>query len=134
MRSSLYLYEFLSDSWVRRTVCIVNDNSRARMAGAIIERDNCLIRVSQNCKEMYGGSIVFSRVDDLTDDVYKENRICEISANDVGFNRVGNIKGIHTYNCNGEYEVIDGYRYQFLNIYHIIGFLRMHLLRLISVR
>lgn len=133
-RSSLYLYEFSSDSWVKKAECIVNDNSRARMAGAVIEKDDCLIRVSQNCKEMYGGSIVFSRIGDLTDDVYKENRICEISTNDVSFDRVSDIKGIHTYNCNGEYEVIDGYRYQFLNIYHIIGYLRKHLLKLLSLR
>lgn len=77
----------------------------ARGAGAIIHRNDYAIRPSQNCKRMYGESIIFNKLD-LNDSVLEETPIKELSVKDFVVN-VPNVIAVHTYATIGDYEIID---------------------------
>lgn len=100
---------------------VLKDKSRARMAGSFIDAGN-LIRVSQNCSRTYGGGIVFSEIS-LQKDHFSEKIISMIDGN--GLWVAGRrFDGIHTYNCNEEYEVIDLKTENKFNLIECFGFLR----------
>jgi hypothetical protein len=74
-----------------------------RGAGRIIRSGNRLIRPSQSCAPTYGYSIAFNEITELTKERYSEHTLKVI-----GPEQFRGLAGIHTYNCGGNFEFIDG--------------------------
>jgi hypothetical protein len=84
---------------------VVSDVRRARPAGRVFARDGELIRPAQDCSGSYGAKLVFNRIEALTPTDYRETPIEVIEpARDSGNLRT------HSYDCDGSYEVLDGFR------------------------
>jgi hypothetical protein len=86
---------------------ISRDDSVTRMAGKVIKNVSTMIRVSQNCEYDYGTGIVFSEFHFDEDNNYKEKVLKNISYRDVMLDRKMFVNGLHTYNFNDDFEVID---------------------------
>ena len=86
---------------------ISRDDSVTRMAGKVIKNGSTMIRVSQNCEYDYGTGIVFSEFHFDEDNNYKEKVLKNISYRDVMLDRKMFVNGLHTYNFNDDFEVID---------------------------
>jgi hypothetical protein len=82
---------------------IVADVRHCRSAGLIMRWGNQLIRPSQDCSTIYGSAVVFSQIEVLSENDYRETPIARISPDWLAHNR-----GTHTFNCSCEYEVWDG--------------------------
>lgn len=79
----------------------------SRLAGRVFENDGEIIRVSQDCSEGYGTQINFNRVVDFSLDNYKEELFKSIAVYDVKKSNSRQYFGLHTYNFNENYEVVD---------------------------
>ncbi|MBQ5711069.1 MAG: hypothetical protein IIV61_00490, partial [Oscillospiraceae bacterium] len=105
---SLYLYIW---DGARFRPCsaepIVHGAQKARNAGAIFEHEGTLHRVSQDCAEMYGESITFHQIDRLDRNGYEEHPIQQLRVSDIRLDRPNTFEGIHTYNADERYEIID---------------------------
>jgi hypothetical protein len=104
------LYLFYSDSlvgpWHAHPLNpIVSDVRRARPAGGLFLRDGHLIRPGQDSSRTYGGAVVFSRVDVLTETEYRETPVGRMEPDW----RTGNL-GTHCYTADSVYEAVDGRR------------------------
>lgn len=114
---------------------IVSDKSSARMAGKIINFNQKLIRCSQNCAKTYGGGIVFSEIKVCNDNNYCEQKICSILPEDIQVKGLkGKFDGIHTYNFDEKYEVIDCKRNAKFSLCECIGYLfeKLHLVNKVT--
>jgi len=88
----------------------------SRCAGHIITDDRFLIRPSQNCCRSYGENLVFNR-GFFKNGVYQETPFMKVIPSDIDNNgdavqvKCEGLKakcsGLHTYNINSRYEVID---------------------------
>jgi hypothetical protein len=84
---------------------VVSDVRCARPAGRVFARDGDLIRPAQDCSRSYGARLVFNRIEALSPTDYRERPIGAIEpAIDSGNLRT------HSYDCDGSYEVLDGFR------------------------
>jgi hypothetical protein len=84
---------------------VVSDVRSARPAGRIFWQNGHLIRPAQDCSSSYGSRIVFNRIDTLSATDYCEQPIAAIEpARDTGNLRT------HSYDSDGTYEVLDGFR------------------------
>lgn len=81
---------------------IVSDVRRARSAGQLFWNNGQLIRPSQDCSKHYGYALNFNQVDCLNENHYEEHLLYKIVPD--GFK---DFHGIHTYNANETFEVID---------------------------
>lgn len=90
---------------------------RARAGGAVLQRDGQLLRVTQDCTQVYGGALEFSALDVHT--------LCQqgmpaqtvrVEPNEIRTDRPMEAFGVHTYNCSEHYEVIDLERNRFTAI------------------
>jgi hypothetical protein len=86
---------------------VVTNTKLARNAGNFILHNDVLYRVSQNCSQMYGENLNFLKITNLSPTSYNEELIKTICLNDITTNDDGIYDGIHTYNCNEQYEIID---------------------------
>lgn len=104
---------------------IIEGGMFARSGGNFIKKDGKIIKVSQDCSDYYGKSLVFSELNLHWPD-FDENIIKKIDITDIHLNK--NIKpiGIHTYNQCEEYEVVD---FKMKN-FNIINFIMRIILRL----
>lgn len=83
---------------------VISDVRRARPAGRpFLDDEGNLIRPSQDCSSAYGSAVVFSRVDELTEDRYREVPIGRLGR---GW-RASNL-GTHTYARSDLWEALDG--------------------------
>lgn len=78
----------------------------ARHGGNFICINGDIIRVSQDCDGDYGKALVFSRVEKCDILEYKETVLERVYPGDIKIN-ASDVTGIHTYNSDGELEVID---------------------------
>lgn len=106
--SKLNLYQVINNTLIQ---CdrnpVVDDNSCARMAGAIIEDCGKLIRPGQDCKT-YGDAVCFSEMIVVNGKQYCEKERKRITVNMIRIcNQKEKAKGIHTYNHSNRFEVID---------------------------
>lgn len=85
---------------------ISEDDSLARPGGKFMERQNIKIRVSQDCKDIYGKGLVFSEMS-FDGERYKEHILRKIYPKDIGLNKHYNLIGVHTYNELNGFQVID---------------------------
>lgn len=86
---------------------IVRGAHHARNAGNVFDHEGILYRVSQNCSEMYGENITFHQIDRLDQDGYEERSLHRIRVADIRLDGPNTFEGIHTYNADAHYEVID---------------------------
>lgn len=100
-----------------KPVCLMTNNPSSRPAGHFIEKDGKIIRPVQDCAEFYGRELLFNQVDDSNPDSWKEHTVLRVAVpSDSSVNAVSihlseesgvRFKGIHTYNLDSQYEVID---------------------------
>jgi hypothetical protein len=74
-----------------------------RGAGRVFRRHSHLIRPSQSGAPSYGHSVTFQEIVELSRQRYYEKPLKTITPE-----RWGKLSGIHTYNCAGNVELIDG--------------------------
>lgn len=121
---SLYIYKYEKE-W--KQCCnspIVLGSANARMAGNVIRQGDTIIRVSQDCYGSYGRAITFNKIQKLTPKEYDEVPIRRIEVSDIQYNQVKKpYAGIHTYNLNENYEVIDLKKEKVLHLGNIIYYL-----------
>lgn len=72
-----------------------------RCGGNVFKHNNMLYRVTQNCKDSYGQSLVINKVVNLSDTDFKEEPVKEIILNNFG------VSGCHTLNACGDITLID---------------------------
>lgn len=100
----LYLYsspDLFSDQWESHPQNpVVIDKTSARNAGKIIKEDDQFIRVSQNCKETYGAHILKNRMTQLSEKIYREEKL-------ISTWHFEDFDGCHTINSEGDMTVID---------------------------
>ncbi len=87
-----------------------------RSAGHLISLSDRIIRPSQDCQTTYGGGLIFNEVS-INDGVLSETKLLEIFPPDINSEDGLSIflekrknhryTGIHTYNTNEKYEIID---------------------------
>jgi hypothetical protein len=103
---SLWLYyaNTLTDEWhFHPANPISTDIRRNRGAGRVFRSQNRLIRPSQSCAPTYGYSITLNEITELSKQRYSEQPLISI-----GPEHWKGIAGVHTYNCAGPVELIDG--------------------------
>ena len=96
--------------------CLATESYTARGAGHIVLDGSHLIRPSQNCKSGYGENLVFNR-GCIENGAYQEEPFMRVTAPHCPEAKAsvkvvcdglkGKSSGIHTYNINSNYEVID---------------------------
>lgn len=97
---------------------LLKDNLCLRSAGNVIIEKDALIRPSQD-DTVYGDAVIFNRVDCFSENSYKETPYkkvlppySKINGEDICVTLINNTKniqfnGLHTYNINEDYEIID---------------------------
>lgn len=117
-RKELLLFELISDKGFK--ISFLKNNpidtnlETARMAGAILAKNNNFIRVSQDCSKIYGGSLNFIKFQ-IGGQRYEEKILKKLGPQDIMINTNKEYIGMHTYNCSEKYEVID-LKYRHFNI------------------
>lgn len=81
--------------------------ANARLAGKIFFEKNQLIRVAQDCQDGYGTKLHFNHILKLSEKEYEEEMFRTISVQDIIVDSKECFCGIHTYNSDDCYEVID---------------------------
>ena len=85
----------------------VKSFENSRLGGMVFLSEGELIRVSQDCKEEYGKRLHFSKIQELSEYAFIEKHISTVSVEDVHTDKKEEFCGIHTYNSDDRYEVID---------------------------
>ena len=105
---SLNVFSWTNDSWkplYGRPA--VTGATSSRMGGIVFDDARGTIRVAQNCSEEYGKSLSFYHVRQCDSSGYFEEKLCEISLSDLHLRDRQKYRGIHTYNADSDFEVID---------------------------
>lgn len=95
------------------------DLSSSRPGGYMIEADNEVYRVTQDCSETYGGGITLTKITDLSEKGFQEATIKSIEVNLSEFN-----EGFHTLNEHEGLTVVDGIKSEFRPLKKILYTLR----------
>lgn len=82
---------------------ISTDIRDSRGAGQVFRSKGRLIRPSQSCAPTYGYSFALNEITELSPQRYSERRLITVNPE-----HWKDIAGVHTYNCAGPFEVIDG--------------------------
>lgn len=85
----------------------------------MIEADNEVYRVTQDCSETYGGGITLTKITDLSEKGFQEATIKSIEVNLSEFN-----EGFHTLNEHEGLTVVDGIKSEFRPLKKILYTLR----------
>lgn len=103
----LFLFDYDIENRKLHHKYSVNDiNNQLRPAGKMFLYNNEIIIPTQDCSRQYGEGVIINKLL-CTSNEYSVKRFIEINRNDIY--KFLNIKpdGIHTYNFNDDYEVID---------------------------
>lgn len=104
----LTLFVRSGDEWVpHRENPIVKSLANSRLGGKTFFDKNQLIRVAQDCENGYGTQLHFNRINTLNEFNYEEELLKTISLKDINVDSKEAFCGIHTYNFDERYEVID---------------------------
>lgn len=77
-----------------------------RPGGSLIEEGGRLFRSAQNCSEYYGQELLINEIERLDEKHFAEHEYCRLTPEQVEIPGICPI-GLHTYNQNEKYEVID---------------------------
>lgn len=98
---------------------VIKNDETVRPAGHFVEGKDGWLRPSQNCANTYGGHLIFHRVDKVGESAYQESSALSVYPPDADCICDGRIvvscsprigtgyDGVHTYNLNEKYEVVD---------------------------
>lgn len=116
-----YLELFKYESNTFKTYFSLNDTEKQlRPAGNFFKIDNILYRPSQDCASSYGSAINFYRVNNADENAYSEAFFKKITPEMISVASTLVPQGIHTYNFNNKYEVIDIKGYEFDVLFYIM--------------
>ncbi|AHY13990.1 TPA: glucosamine inositolphosphorylceramide transferase family protein [Citrobacter werkmanii] len=118
-KQRLFFSDSLHGDFIEHRMSPVAKNSRVgRNGGGMICFDGKLYRISQNCTDTYGGSLVVSAVSQLSPNEYKENEYMEILPLSPYIN------GIHTLSVKDKHIVFDGkkVKYKVSNIFRKLAY------------
>lgn len=120
----LLLYYEDNGSWIECSCNpVVRGADCARNGGAYFYDHGRLIRPAQNCADSYGENLSFREIKELSQNGYKEEEIGQLYIeNIVVKNSKRTFDGIHTYNTNGKYDVVDLRISNSFQIAHFISF------------
>lgn len=85
----------------------VDNIDRRRPAGAVLQHEGRWIRPAQNCVSDYGKGLIFYSYEDQMEQNYTEKEWKTLFPEQLHFSKAIYLDGMHTYNCSGNYEVID---------------------------
>lgn len=102
----LMLYS-LTDQGLTEICCVAGNDSNNRPAGNLFNWKDKLIRPAQDCTQGYGCGLNLYEVTAVGNNGYSEKLLKKISPAQIHSNLGRTAEGIHTYNMNDEYEVID---------------------------
>ncbi len=108
-RLELYYLELAADRFhvVSKVKIYASLPSReSRPGGGIYTEGGKLYRPAQNCTDYYGQELILYAIDRLDKDGFQEHEACRLRPEQFSVPGVNAI-GIHTYNRNEHYEVID---------------------------
>lgn len=102
-----------------RSLDDINSTELRRPAGSVFEKEGKIFRPAQNCTNDYGEGILFYQVDFKSGN-YNEIKIDDICPSQLNFSKQIILDGMHTYNSNNEFEIIDikTRRLNLLNLIH----------------
>lgn len=101
---------------------IVYGSERARNGGACFKWADKLIRPAQNCSNSYGENLTFQIIKRISPEEYLEQEVLKLCISDISVkNSRKKFDGIHTFNTNGKYDVIDLRITKTIQIAHFIG-------------
>lgn len=105
---SLDLYIKQGDDWKKHESSpIVQKSANARLGGKVFVVGDEIIRVAQDCEKEYGWQLHFNNIIELSEKDYREKMMKTVEVNQIKVSTKEKFCGIHTYNSNEEYEVID---------------------------
>lgn len=104
----LLIFIYNEKKWIRHCMNpVVNSLTNSRLAGRIFQKENKLIRVAQDCKNGYGTRLHFSNILKLSETGFIEEIFKTVNVEDIKTYSKEKFCGLHTYNFNERYEVID---------------------------
>ena len=117
---NIYYSENPLTSWKEHSLNPVKINVRSsRGGGEIFKEGDSIIRPTQNCYPIYGTSLTFNKIEDLTPSKFKE-----IVVGEVEVPKNSKYKGIHTFSRNKDSYVIDLKTQEFFPFARFITILR----------
>ena len=90
----------------REKIYTSEQSKMLRPGGALLEENGKLYRSAQNCSDYYGQELIINEIDRLDENGFAEHEHCRLIPEKIELAGVNPI-GIHTYNRNEQYEVID---------------------------
>lgn len=106
-QAGLFLYSIKNRELSDNRLLIAKNDDNIRPAGNIFLHNGKLIRPTQDCSESYGCALNFCQIADISKSNYKEVLIAKIKPSSIRLDSEVVPQGIHTYNANDKYEVID---------------------------
>lgn len=117
----MYIYKWDGNNFVPcSNKPAIKDSCTARNAGNFFQINGAIYRVSQNCKNLYGENITFHQIIALSDHDYQETAVSQITVGEIHVNNRKCFDGIHTYNLNSRYEIVDLQRKKWFRIERLI--------------
>lgn len=121
--STLSIFKRVGEKFIATSINpVVKDITTARNGGNIIRKDGSLYRVSQDCSKGYGSALNLMRIENLSLDNYHETLVKKILPSHIMVKDHRHIDGIHTYNYNDRWEVIDYKISHKFSLAELIGF------------
>lgn len=119
------LYYLENETWLPcSNNPVVVGAEKARNGGDYFKYKGELIRPAQNCANSYGENLSFQMIKEISPKTYCEEEISRLYVGDVIVkNSRKRFDGIHTFNTNGKYDVIDLRRTSSVQTAHFIGLL-----------
>lgn len=111
-KTELVLFS-ISDNGDMKIVTTIPDDNNIRPAGNVFYYDNQLLRPAQDCSTSYGCALNFYEITEIGSNTYAENLIMKIKPEEIKSDLRDTPKGIHTYNFDDAYEIIDLKMYRF---------------------
>lgn len=107
--NELHLYYQKENTWFPSAVNpVVFGADHARNGGSLFCDHGRIVRPAQDCSSSYGNSLRFYKIDQVDENRYDESILCSWTINQI--KTLGsplNFDGIHTFNTNRKYDVID---------------------------
>lgn len=100
--------------------CVAEQDNQKRPAGNLFTYDHSLLRPAQDCTESYGCALNFYKILRVSEDCYSETLFMRIKPEDIRSDFRKTAKGIHTYNFNSIFEVIDLKQYEVDWLFYIM--------------
>ena len=109
---------------VNDKLLLIDNLEVRRPAGKVFNLEDKNIRPAQNCTNDYGEGLIFYEYNISKDENYTEKELKRVFPKELNFSKKLLLDGMHTYNGNKKYEIIDikTRRFNVLNfIFRIIG-------------